>query len=326
MKEVRWGMIGCGSVTEKKSGPAFNKVKDSKIVAVMRRDGEKAKDYAGRHGIPKWYDDADKLVNDPDVNAIYVATPPLFHKEYTIKALEAGKPVYVEKPMAANYEDCLEMNLAAEKAKLPLYVAYYRRSLPYFLKIKELVEKEKIGEVRLIQVKLFLSARKEDFDRENPPWRLIKEIAGGGYFYDMACHQLDFLYYLFGPVKTIQSYFKNYGGIYDVEDTVAATLEFENGVILNGLWSFTVPQEGEADQVEITGSKGRINFCTFTGAPINLNAEKNKAIYNILQPENIQIYLIRSVVESLTKGSECPSTGETAAYTNWLMDKILKKI
>ena len=326
MEEVRWGMIGCGSVTEKKSGPAFNKIEGSRLIATMRRDGEKAKDYACRHGIPKWYDDADKLINDPDVNAIYVATPPLSHKEYTIKSLEAGKPVYVEKPMAANYEDCLEMNLAAEKAGLPLYVAYYRRSLPYFLKIKELIEKKKIGDGRFIQVKLFLPARREDFDRENPPWRVMKEIAGGGYFYDMACHQLDFLHYLFGQVKTIQSHFKNFAGIYEVEDTVCATLEFENGVVLNGLWSFTVPEECEADQVGITGSKGRINFSTFTGSPITINAEKNKATYNIAHPVNIQIHLIQSVVDALLEKGECPSTGETAAYTNWLMDKILKKI
>jgi predicted dehydrogenase len=150
MKEVCWGFIGCGDVTEKKSGPAFNKVEGSRVVAVMRRNSQLVKDYAYRHKIPKWYDDPEKLLNDPEVNAIYIATPPLYHKEYAIRALEAGKPVYVEKPMAASYEDCLEMNLAAEKAGLPLFVAYYRRKLPYFLKIKELVESGKVGKIRLI--------------------------------------------------------------------------------------------------------------------------------------------------------------------------------
>jgi predicted dehydrogenase len=324
MKEVCWGMIGCGDVTEKKSGPAFNKIKDSRLIAVMRRDGEKAKDYARRHGISKWYDEADKLINDPEVNAIYVATPPLWHKEYSIKALESGKPVYVEKPMAANYADCLEMNLAAEKTGMPLYVAYYRRSLPYFLKIKELVDTGKIGEVRIINLKLFQSARPDDENRENPPWRVIQEIAGGGYFYDMASHQLDFLYYLFGPVKTIQSYTKNFAGLYETEDTVSLNLIFENGIILNGIWSFTVSESNQADEIEIIGSKGIITFSTFNITPIIVDSEEVKATYNIPHPENIQIHLIHSVVDALLGRGKCPSTGETGAYTNWLMDMILK--
>lgn len=251
MKEVCWGMIGCGDVTEKKSGPAFNKIKGSRLIAVMRRNGKKAKDYANRHGISKWYDEADKLINDPEVTAIYVATPPLSHKEYTIKALESGKPVYVEKPMAANYSDCLEMNQSAEKAGLPLYVAYYRRTLPYFLKVKELIETGKIGEVRFVNLKLFQSARPGDENRENPPWRINQQIAGGGYFYDMASHQLDFLYYLFGPVKTIQSYTENFADLYETEDTVSANLVFNNGIILNGIWSFTVSQLNQADKIEM---------------------------------------------------------------------------
>lgn len=326
MKEVCWGMIGCGDVTEKKSGPALNKIKDSQLIAVMRRNSEKAKDYASRHRILKWYDDAGKLINDPDVNAIYIATPPLSHKEYTIQALDAGKPVYVEKPMAASYEDCLEMNLAAEKTGLTVYVAYYRRSLPYFLKVKELVETGKIGEVRIVNLKLFQSARPGDENREDPPWRLIPEIAGGGYFYDMASHQLDFLYYLFGPVKTIQSYTENFAGLYEIEDTVTAMLVFENGIVLNGIWSFTVSQLSQADKIEIIGSKGRICFSAFTISPIVIDSEEVKATYNIAHPENIQIHLIHSVVDALLGRGECPSPGTTAAYTNWLMDKILQKI
>jgi predicted dehydrogenase len=84
MEEIRWGIIGCGDVTEIKSGPAFNKVANSKLVAVMRRDSAKAADYAKRHHVPKWYDDASKLINDPEVNAIYIATPPLQHDYFTI--------------------------------------------------------------------------------------------------------------------------------------------------------------------------------------------------------------------------------------------------
>jgi predicted dehydrogenase len=110
LDDVRWGVIGCGAVTEKKSAPAFNKVEQSRLVAVMRRDAGKARDYAVGHGVPKWYADADALIDDTEVNAIYVATPPSTHAEYAIKALRAGKPVYVEKPMACH---CLWRTIAA---------------------------------------------------------------------------------------------------------------------------------------------------------------------------------------------------------------------
>ena len=100
MKTIRWGIIGCGNVTEVKSGPGFQKAKNSALVAVMRRNGALAEDYARRHNVPRWTDDAQALIDDPEVDAVYVATPPAFHIEYTIQAARAGKPVYVEKPLA----------------------------------------------------------------------------------------------------------------------------------------------------------------------------------------------------------------------------------
>src|SRR6266508_4340624 len=125
MKRVKWGIIGCGDVTEVKSGPAFNKVSNSELVAVMRRDGEKAKDYALRHNVSKWYTDAEKLINDADVNAIYIATPPSSHEEYAMKAFMAGKPVYVEKPMALDAPSANRMAKAAKEKKYKLVVAHY---------------------------------------------------------------------------------------------------------------------------------------------------------------------------------------------------------
>jgi len=326
MKEVCWGFIGCGDVTEKKSGPAFNKAEGSRIVAVMRRNAAAAKDYAHRHNISKWYDDPDKLLNDPEVNAVYIATPPLYHKEYAIRALEAGKPVYVEKPMAASYEDWLDMNLAAEKAKLPLFVAYYRRTLPYFLKIRELIESGKVGKIRLVRVKLLQTTRPEDYNTEKPPWRLMPEISGGGYFYDMACHQLDFLFYLFGEIKEITSMVRNFAGIYKPEDTVFANIAFESGILLHGSWSFTAPVKARADFIEMIGEKGKITFSTFDLRPIIINSSEVNATYNIAHPEHIQQFMVNSVVDELLGRGKCPSTGKTGAYTNWIMDKVLNKI
>ena len=147
-KTIRWGIIGVGDVTEVKSGPGFQKAEHSALVAVMRRDAAKARDYAERHHVPRWYDDAKALIHDAEVDAVYIATPPNVHLDYTQMAAAAGKPVFVEKPMARTYAECQQMIDACRRAGVPLWVAYYRRRLPRFLKIKALVESGAIGEVR----------------------------------------------------------------------------------------------------------------------------------------------------------------------------------
>lgn len=325
MKEIKWGFIGCGNVTEKKSGPAFNKVEGSTIIAVMRRTASKAELYAKNHNIPKWYDDADKLINDSEVNAIYVATPPGFHADYAIRAMNAGKPVYVEKPMASSYKDCLKMNEVASKNNIQLFVAYYRRTLPYFLKVKEFIDKGSLGDIITVNIKLWTPPRKEDLNSENRPWRVIPEISGGGYFYDLACHQLDILDYIIGPVKDAHGKISNSGGLYTVEDTVSASIEFESGIIASGSWCFVAQNMDKADTIEILGSKGRIIFSTFSFRPVIVVVKDTVTKYNPLNPENIQFYLIKRVVEELQGKGKSPSNGISGARTNKVIDMILGK-
>ena len=160
-QKILWGIIGCGNVTEKKSGPAFNKVENSRLVAVMRRDATKAEDYAQRHGVPKWYDDANKLISDPEINAVYIATPPAFHEEYVKQVLIAGKDVYVEKPVTTSVASCKRMIEAAEMYKGKLCVAHYRRALPYFNEIKKALEQGLIGKVKMIRLAMFQSYKTE---------------------------------------------------------------------------------------------------------------------------------------------------------------------
>ena len=212
MPTIRWGIIGCGNVTEVKSGPGFQKADNSDLVAVMRRTGALARDYARRHGVAKWYDEAGALINDPDVEAIYIATPPDTHKEYTLQSARAGKPVYVEKPMALNFAECQEMIAACQAAGVPLFVAYYRRALARFLKIKELLEAEAIGQIRFISMTLYQPLRPDELDPNNLPWRVRPEIAGGGRFVDLAAHTLDFLDFVVGPIRSAQ--FKNFLGFH----------------------------------------------------------------------------------------------------------------
>lgn len=195
MQHIHWGMIGCGNVTEKKSGaPAINKVANSSLVAVMARKADKAEDYAKRHNVPRWYTDVDALINDKEVNAVYIATPPDVHLEYAAKAIKAGKPVYIEKPMARNYKECEEINRLGREAGVPVFVAYYRRTLPYFLKLKALVDQKVIGDIRCVNIALHWQPYDEEVgENPQPRWRVFPEISGGGHFHDLASHQFDIL-------------------------------------------------------------------------------------------------------------------------------------
>ena len=323
MDKVSWGFIGCGDVTEVKSGPAFNKIKDSSVVAVMRRDGQKARDYADRHTISKWYDDVDKLINDPEVNAVYIATPPNVHLEYTIKCAAAGKPVYVEKPMAVNYAEAKKMVEVCKEAQVPLFVALYRRRLPRFLKVKELVDAGVIGEIRAVNLALYFAPNPEDYYRDNLPWRVLPDIAGGGYFFDLAPHQLDILDYILGPIIKAKGIAANQAGLYPAEDIVSASYRFESGALGTGIWCFTASAEERIDRIEIIGSKGNIRFSAFETTPIELIVNNEMQSFPEPTPMHVQQPLIQTVVDELLGRGKCPSSGESALRTVRVMEEIV---
>jgi 1,5-anhydro-D-fructose reductase (1,5-anhydro-D-mannitol-forming) len=314
MRTIGWGMIGCGSVTEVKSGPGFKRARSSRLVAVMRRNGDLAKDYAHRHGVPKWYDNAEALLADPEVDAVYIATPPSSHKTYTLLAATAGKPVYVEKPMARCFAECQTMIEASRAAAVPLFVAYYRRALPRFLKVKELVEAGRIGQPRAVTVALHRPPGPVD-------WRVDPAVAGGGLFVDMGCHTLDFLQYVLGPIAATHGLAANRSGLYTAEDTVAAAFAFDSGVEGTGLWWFASPFA--EDRTDILGTRGRVSFATFDDAPVLLQAGDETVEFAIPNPPHVQQPLIQTVVDHLNGTGPCPSTGESAARTTWAMDRIL---
>jgi predicted dehydrogenase len=327
MDQVNWGIIGCGNVTEKKSGPAFNKIEGSKLVAVMRRDAEKAEDYARRHGVPKFYTDATLLINDPDVNAVYIATPPDTHAKYAIEAMKAGKAAYVEKPMARTIAECEHMIRVSEETAQPLFVAYYRRRLPVFLKIKELVENKVIGDIKYLHVQLHNPLRSEEVDPEQTPgWRVIPEISGGGHFHDLAAHEFDYLEYLLGPIKEAKGISINQTGHYPADDMVAATFLFESGVVGTGSWCFSVPENLKTDTAILIGSEGKITFSFFEHQ--NILVEKSDGSlenYHIPHPENIQQPLIQAIVDQLLGKGESPSTGKTGIRSTMIMEWITSK-
>lgn len=326
MKFIRWGFIGCGEVAERKSGPAFNEVEGSHIEAVMSRTEERARSYAERHGIGKWYTDAQRLINDPAVNAIYVATPPSSHATFAIMAMRAGKPVYVEKPLAASYEDCARINRISEETGVPCFVAYYRRYLPYFQRVKEIIDKGQIGQIAYVQVRFTTPPRDADYNSPDAlPWRLRPEIAGGGYFYDLAAHQLDLLQYFFGIIVRAHGYCTNRAHLYEAEDTVSASFCFENGLVGSGSWCFVGHESAREDRIEVVGERGMVSFSVFSYAPIRLVTTEGEQTIDVPNPAYVQLPLIRQVIQDLQGFGLCQCTSVSATPVNWVMDRILGK-
>ena len=322
-KKINWGIVGAGNVCELKSGPAYQKTSGFYLKAVMRRDFSKAEDFAKRHDIDLYYDNADALINSPDIDAVYIATPPDSHLEYALKVAQAGKICCVEKPMAVTSKACEAMVEAFEKKDLPLFVAYYRRSLPRFKQIKKWLENDAIGDIRNIQWAFAKPANDIDIS-QSYNWRTDKQIAFGGYFDDLASHGLDLFHYLLGDIETAKGHQTNQQQLYTAYDAISASWKHKNGALGSAYWNFGSWKR--EDNVEIIGRKGSIVFSVFNEAPIQLINSKETIRLTIDHPENIQLYHVQAMKKHLDEIEAHPSTGETALHTAWVMDKILGRI
>lgn len=318
---INWGIIGCGDVTEKKSGPAFNKVQNSSLVAVMRRDAAKAEDYAKRHHVPKWYSDAASLINDPDVNAIYVATPPGSHEEYAVAAMRAGKPVYVEKPMSVDTASCERMQLVSDETGSKLCIAHYRRALPMFLKVKELIDTKAIGDTRTVRLSMLQQDKPAIITQTKDNWRVDPAIAGAGLFYDLAPHQLDLILYFFGAPTDAYGISASQAKLYKAEDAVTGVMRLPGNVLFNGQWCFVVNECATQDVCEITGSLGKISFPVF-GHEVKVTTGGETNTLQFEPPEHIQQPMIEKVVKHFLEIGENPCSAADAIQSMKVMERF----
>lgn len=316
--EIRWGILGCGDVCEVKSGPAFSKVSGSRLVAVMRRDGAKAKDFALRHRVPKHYDDASKLIADPEINAIYIATPPAFHEVYAVEAMKAGKPVYIEKPVALNSESCERILNISRQTGVKACVAHYRRGLPLFKKIKSMLEAGVIGKTLLVLVNTIPPPS----SRMQRPgyWRTDPAVSGGGLFFDLAPHQLDIFYWLFGKPVHVQGFSLNQRGRYNAPDLTVVDAVYGDSICLHGVWSFSASPDCKQEKCEIIGDKGKLSFSFFEKSEIVVKAKGAEERITLEYPENIQQPMIDEVVKFFRGQGGNPCSLEEALVTMKMMD------
>jgi 1,5-anhydro-D-fructose reductase (1,5-anhydro-D-mannitol-forming) len=299
-------------------------VNGSALVAVMRRDGAKAADYARRHHVPRWYSDADELIADREVDAVYIATPPGNHEEFALRVAAAGKPCYVEKPMARSYAECRRMNEAFAAKGVPLFVAFYRRRLPRFVKAKELIDSGRLGVVTGCHYRL----TRYFWPNPEPQWRLAASESGGGIFLDLGSHTLDLLDYLLGPFTEFGGSAHGTGAT-DVEDSVALHFQTQRGVIGSANWNFA--GSCADDLIEIIGTEGKLTMTTFGNEPLRLQREEqgdedsvSTGTFDAPNPPHVHQPLVQTMVDQLLGRGNCPSTGESAARTARVMDAALK--
>lgn len=326
MSKINWGMIGCGDVTEVKSGPAFNKVPNSSLVAVMRRNAAKAADYAKRHGVPKWYSKAVDLINNPEINAVYIATPPSSHLEYAISALKAGKFVYVEKPMTTGLSSANKMLNAVKETNGKLVIAHYRRAQPQFKKLKELIDQKTIGETKFIRLKFYRkNIKAEQLEISKYAWRVNAAIAGGGLFYDIAPHQLDLMYYYFGEIEEANGFSVNRNKLYSVADYVSGQILFKNKILFSGIWCFDIGENEQEDHCEIIGERGRIEFSFFDRQEIKIIINNKTEMIQFEKLLHAQQPIIEKVVNYFLGKGTNPCPVEDGVKVMEIMEKFTAK-
>lgn len=317
--KIVWGIIGCGDVAEVKSGPAFQKCDNSQLLAVMRRDADLAKDFAKRHQVSLWYDDADKLLANPDINAVYIATPPSTHLEYSLKAIKAKKNVYLEKPMVLSKAEGEQLCKAINNSSQKLVVAHYRRFLPMYIKVKELIETNAIGTIKYVDLRFL-----QPFDfNSKATWRLNAEVSGGGYFHDIAPHQIDLMYHFFGAYKSVKGFSVNQSGIHNVDDMVNGIISFKNNIQFRGIWSFAIPKDLQEDKCTVYGEDGTIEF-SFYEEELTLKTQTENKVFNFNNPENIQQPLIQQTVDYFLGKRDNPCPVEDGELVISIMEEFTK--
>jgi predicted dehydrogenase len=301
---VRWGLIGAGDIAQKRVAPALRDVSRSRLLGVARADAERAEAFARSFGADRWYRDYRELLADPEVDAVYVATPVHLHAEQTIAAAEAGKHVLCEKPMALDVAECDRMIAAARRHGVRLGVAYYRRFYPVVDRIKALLAAGEIGTPVLCQANAFEWL---DMPADHPRgWFLRKAESGGGPMFDFGCHRIEVLLNLFGNARRVSGLLANVFFARDVEDTAAALFEFEQGTC--AMLAVTHATSEPRDTLDVFGTRGAIHVPNLNRGELTITGGGSTRSEAHPPAQNLHAPLVEDFVEALLGGRD-PAVG-----------------
>ena len=318
-QQIRWGFLSCGKVVRKKSGEAFRRVPNSTIHAIMRRELSAAEEAARHFGAEIFCDTQEALLSS-GIDAVYIATPPGLHYEQAMACLSAGKPVYLEKPFARNYTEAKLLTEAFQNAGIPLYVGHYRRALPRFLKIRQLLEDGAIGQVRQVD---FCLNRVFDPEEAKKSWLYHPPLSGGGKFYDIAPHTVDIFQFLFGEIRDVSGTAVNLGTGCPLENLVTMDVVTERSVRAHLRFCCTAAEK--SDRMTVTGTGGRMEFSVHGKQDIKLWDLQGNLLQDLFLPDpvTVELPMVQSVVEDLLGLGHCESRAEAVLSTYWVIDRVL---
>ena len=250
-KTCNWGIIGPGRIAHK-FAQDLTGLKNARLHAVASRSLERAQAFAGEYGASHVFGSYEEILECPDLDIVYIATPHTGHCAYTIKCLEAGIPVLCEKPFAMNLAEADTMIDACKTAGVKLMYAEELCFTPKYVRLKGLLDEGALGDPVLIK-------QAEKHDGPHAPHFWDVEQSGGGVTMDMGCHAIEFFRWMIGRPK-IKSVYAQMGTYLHTDktrgdDDAIIILEFENGVVGMAEESW-LKRGGMDDRAEVYGTKG----------------------------------------------------------------------
>lgn len=252
-KKVNWGVIGAGGIADRRTIPeGILKACNARLVAVMDADGARAEAAGRKYGV-RWHASERSLLDQADVEAVYIATPNHLHPRQARAAMRRGKHVLCEKPLAITVRDAEAMIRVARRARVKLACGYMMRFHAAHRRIAEMIRDGVIGKLTLGRAQLTCW-----YPPIKGAWRQTQRLGGGGAFMDMGSHCVDLLEMFFGKVKRVHATVRTLVHRYEVDDTSLVTLEFESGAVAMVDNQFNVPDLAARNRLELYGSQGSI--------------------------------------------------------------------
>lgn len=318
MGVLNWGLIGCGDIARKRVAPAFRDLENCRLVAVNRAQSDLAEQFAEEFGADRWYRDWRELLEDEEIRAVYIATPPNLHAEQTIAAAKAGKHVICEKPMALNAQECRRMIAACRTAGVRLSIAYYRHFYPVVSRVKQILEAGEIGKVVLAEIRAFENFRPEAEDPRS--WFTRKQQAGGGPLMDFGCHRIEVLLNILGAVSKAWGSQGSLMTDWDVEDTSISIIEFQSEA--RGMLAVSRAIEEPQDTLDIYGSVGSIRIPVLNKGGMTVITPEGERREDHPPHQNLHLPYIQAVAQAFLANGEPPVPGETGLRVAEITEEI----
>jgi predicted dehydrogenase len=318
MKRVKWGLVGCGDISRKRVAPALLQLENSHLIGISRAHVDRLAEFALEFSVQRTFRDWRKLIDDSEIDAVYVATPVNLHAPITISAADAGKHVLCEKPMAISTSECDEMIAACRRNSVQLGIAYYRHFYPVLKRIRELIQSGEIGQPVIVQMNAF------EFYNPSPDdpryWFLKKEYAGGGPMFDFGCHRIQVLVDLLGPIKETRSSLKRLVFEREVEDTATAILEFASGT--QATITVTHAANEAQDTLDIYGTEGSIRVENLNGGTIQIITDSSRREEAHPPHSNLHEPLIDDFATAILEERSPAVGGEQGREVNRILSEI----